>query len=316
MNIAGWEFVVGITYTFATNILTVNMPAGAHWVIAKNPTNLHAIYTNLTNTMNLFGPYGGTLANGGERIVLAAADYDVVEGVTERLNVPVSDVNYFDGGKWGNWSDGLGSSLELIDPEGDAHHPPNWADSNDTGESLWTAIEYNGPLGESLGPIVNDRLIIGIQGLGECLVDEVEVRVDNGPNLVANGGFESGLAGWELQGSHDFSTVENEGFVGSKSLRVRASARVDNQSNRILSPPFPSPISPGPHTVSIRAKVRWLRGFPEVLVRLHGSATEAYGRMSLPRKLGTPGVVNSTPHRKCRAGRLRRETFSRAAADE
>ncbi len=293
-NIAGWEFVVGITYTFATNPLTISMPAGAHWVIAKNPANLATIHTNLTNTMNLFGPYGGTLANGGERIVLAAADYDLVGGVNEKLNVPVSDVNYGDGGKWGNWSDGLGSSLEFIDPEGDVHHPSNWADSNDSNESLWTAVEYNGPLGESLGAIVNDRLIVGLQGLGECLLDEVEVRVDNGPNLVPNGGFESGLTGWEMQGSHDFSTLENQGFVGSKSLHVRASSRVDNQSNRILSPPFPGPIPPGPHTVSIRAKVRWLRGFPEVLVRLHGSATEAYGRMSLPRKLGTPGVVNST----------------------
>src|SRR6185436_20678935 len=45
---------------------------------------------------------------------------------------------------------------------------------------------------------------------------------------------------------------------------------------------------------SIRAKVRWFRGQPEVLLRLHGSATEAYGRLSLPRKLGTPGAVNST----------------------
>jgi hypothetical protein len=75
---------------------------------------------------------------------------------------------------------------------------------------------------------------------------------------------------------------------------VRAGSRGDNQSNRILSPPLASAIPPGPHQVSIRAKVRWLRGFPELLLRLHGSATEAYGRMSLPRKLGTPGVVNST----------------------
>src|SRR6185295_8834967 len=83
------------------------------------------------------------------------------------------------------------------------------------------------------------------------------------------------------------------GFAGSKSLHVRAGSRGDNQSNRILSMPFASPIPPGTTTISIRAKVRWFRGFPEVLLRLHGSATEAYGRMALPRKLGTPGAVNS-----------------------
>jgi hypothetical protein len=194
--------------------------------VARNPTNLFAIYSNL-NTNNTFGPYDGTLANGGERVLFTAADYDNVQnpggGTTiEKLPVPVSDVNYGDGGKWGNWSDGLGSSLELIDPEADQQLPSNWADSNDTTESLWTSIEFNGPAGETLGTPVNERIIIMLQGIGECLVDEVEVRVDNGPNLVVNGGFESGLDGWALQGSHDFSTVENEGFDGAKSLHLRA----------------------------------------------------------------------------------------------
>lgn len=296
VNLAGWEFFVGISYTFPTNPLTI-MPPGAHWVIGRNLTNLMGIYTNLSTNVNLFGPYTGTLANRGERVTLGAADYDLVnQGGGEmnlRLNVPVSEVTYGDGGKWGHWSDGQGSSLELIDPESDERHSSNWADSNDTGESLWTAIEYNGPLGPSLGPVVNDSIIIMAQGVGEFLVDEVEVRADGGPNLVANGGFESGLAGWSLQGSHDQSGIENEGFGGTKSLRVRAGSRGDNQSNRILSAPFASPIPPGAQTVSIRAKVRWLRGHPEALLRLHGSATEAYGRMSLPRRLGSPGMVNS-----------------------
>jgi hypothetical protein len=296
VNVSGWEVIIGISYVFSTNSITSNMPAGAYWVIAKNPTNLMGIYTNL-NTNNTFGPYGGTLANGGERLSFAAADYDLVtvsnQTVNERLQVPISDVIYGDGGKWANWSDGQGSSLELIDPEADTHHPSNWADSNDTGESQWTAIEWTGPVGETLGTPVNDSLIIMLEGLGECLVDEVEVRVDNGPNLVANGSFESGLSGWILEGSHDFSTVENEGFAGSKSLHVRAGSRGDNQSNRILSAPLASAIPPNAQNVSLRAKTRWLRGHPELLLRLHGSATEAYGRMALPRKLGTPGMANS-----------------------
>src|SRR5436190_2782220 len=293
-NIAGYEFVVGIAYAFPTNSLTMNMPPGAHWVVARNPANLAAIYSNLSTNVNLFGPFTGTLANGGERVALACADYDNVNNVSVKLNVVVSDFIYGDGGKWGNWGDGAGSSLELIEPEADPHFPSNWADSNDTGESLWTAIEYNGPLGETLGSPVNDSLIIMHQGVGECLVDEVEVRIDGGPNLVSNGGFEGGLNGWTLQGSHDFSVIENTGFAGTKSMRLRAASRGDNQSNRILSAPFAHAISAGPHQVSIRAKVRWLRGFPEILFRLHGSATEAYGRMNLPRRPGSPGTTNST----------------------
>src|SRR6185369_10771873 len=135
-------------------------------------------------------------------------------------------------------------------------------------------------------------LIIIVQGVGECLLDEVEVRANNGPNLVASGGFENGLTDWALQGSHDFSSVENTGFAGTKSLHVRAGSRGDNQSNRILSTPFATPVPPGA-IVSLRAKVKWSRGHPEILLRLHGGGAEAYGRMALPRKLGTPGAANS-----------------------
>ena len=295
VNLGGWEFIIGITYVFPTNAHTIIAPGG-FLVVAKNPTNLFAIYSNL-NTNNTVGPYSGTLGNGGERLTLAAADYDTVQmgtsNVEVKLNVPVSDVIYGDSGKWGNWSDGDGASLELIDPEADTHLPSNWADSDDTGESQWTAIEWTGPLGETLGPVVNDSIIIMMQGLGECLVDEVEVRVDNGPNLVANGGFEDGLTGWTLQGSHDFSTIENSGFAGNQSLHVRAGSRGDNQSNRILSAPFATPFPANPGVVSIRAKAKWLRGHPELLVRLHGGGAEAYGWLALPRKLGTPGTVNS-----------------------
>ena len=289
VNLLEWEFVTGISYLFPTNVI---IAPGGYVVVARNPTNLFAIYTNL-NTSNTFGPYTGTLANGGERLTLASADYDVVGGTNERLAVVVSDLVYGDGGKWGFWSDGQGSSLELIDPDADVRHPSNWADSSDVSESLWTAIEATVPLGETLGTPINDSLIVMLQGIGECLVDELEVRVDGGPNLVANGGFESGLSAWSLQGSHDFSTIENEGFVGTKSLHVRAGSRGDNQSNRLLSSPFASPIPPNAGSVSLRAKVKWLRGHPEILLRLHGSATEAFGRMALPRRLGSPGQVNS-----------------------
>jgi hypothetical protein len=294
VNLSAWSFLVGISYIFPNN--TPPMPPGAYWVMAKSPTNLFTIYSNL-NSANTFGPYTGTLANGGERILLTSADYDtiLVNGtrVEAKLDVPISELIYGDGGKWGDWSDGRGSSLELIDVEADEHFPSNWADSDDTGESLWTAIEYTGPVGETLGTAINDRLIILLQGIGECLVDEVEVRVDNGPNLVVNGGFEAGLEGWRLQGSHDFSTLEGSGFAGGKSLHVRAGSRGDNQSNRILSAPLAHPVPADAKNVSIRAKARWVRGHPELLLRLHGSATEAFSWLTLSKKLGTPGLPNS-----------------------
>src|SRR6185503_14461745 len=46
-------------------------------------------------------------------------------------------------------------------------------------------------------------------------------------------------------------------------------------------------------TATLRARVRWLRGTPEILLRLKGNYLEAFGRLSVPANLGTPGAVNS-----------------------
>ena len=35
--------------------------------------------------------------------------------VTNNVDIVVNEVTYHDGGRWGQWSDGGGSSLELID---------------------------------------------------------------------------------------------------------------------------------------------------------------------------------------------------------
>ncbi|HXT41180.1 MAG TPA: lamin tail domain-containing protein [Candidatus Angelobacter sp.] len=48
-----------------------------------------------------------------------------------------------------------------------------------------------------------------------------------------------------------------------------------------------------PQTATLRFKARWLRGWPEVLLRVHGNWLEATGRLPLPANLGTPGAPNS-----------------------
>ncbi len=46
-------------------------------------------------------------------------------------------------------------------------------------------------------------------------------------------------------------------------------------------------------TATLRAKVRWLKGHPEILLRLHGNWLEAAGEMLTTRAFGSPGGVNS-----------------------
>src|SRR5206468_12834111 len=147
---------------------------------------------------------GGRLKHGGERVALARPEPHVTTNalggfVTNILNVVVDEVSYIGGGRWGVWSGGGGSSLELIDPHSNHRLPSNWADSDETHKAPWTTIETTDRLdngqGYNGGPI--DNLQIGLLGEGECLLDNVEVvNVADGVNRIANSTFETNLNGW------------------------------------------------------------------------------------------------------------------------
>ena len=63
------------------------------------------------------------------------------------LHITVNDVTYGTGGRWGQWSAGGGSSLELIDPNGNTRLAANWGDSDETQKSAWTNIESHRRVG-------------------------------------------------------------------------------------------------------------------------------------------------------------------------
>ena len=50
------------------------------------------------------------------------------------------------GGRWGDWADGGGSSLEVVDPRADKRLADNWADSDETTKAQWVTIEHTGVL--------------------------------------------------------------------------------------------------------------------------------------------------------------------------
>lgn len=295
-DLSGWKFTDGIDFTFPPN--TIVAPDG-YLVVAKNKTNLLAHYPNLNNA-NTVGDYAGTLKNGGERLALS---YPEVHQRTNDLGVAVSntvyavadEVTYVKGGRWGSWSAGGGSSLELIDARSNHRLPSNWADSDETAKSTWTTIEGAGMLdfGAPQDGQIN-RLELITLGEGECLVDNVEVLNNTGANMLATGNqnFEAGIGNWTPQGNHIQSSIEgNEGFGSARSLHVRATGRGDTGANRIRVALTGAMTANS--TGTIRAKVRWLRGWPELVLRLKGNSLEATGRMNVPQNLGTPGARNS-----------------------
>jgi regulation of enolase protein 1 (concanavalin A-like superfamily) len=293
VDLAGWRFVAGITYNFPSNSV---LAPNAYFVIAKNAARLTANHPGVLSPANTFGDFDGSLANKGERLALAMPDVAYTTNsqnqvTTNRVYVVVDEVTYGTGGSWGKWHNEGGSSLELIDPRADRRLAFNWGDSDETAKAPWTTIQYSGPM-DNGADTANFFEVLAL-GEGEYLLDDAEVIVNGNNSLTpANSTFESGLGSWQSRGTHVRSTLSNSGGVGgSRCLHIRASARGDAIANRNLCP-IPA-VSLSANPVTLRAKVRWLRGWPELLLRLHGNYIEAVDKLQLPSNLGTPGARNS-----------------------
>ncbi|HTD68326.1 MAG TPA: lamin tail domain-containing protein, partial [Candidatus Limnocylindria bacterium] len=273
VNLGRWQFTAGVDYTFPANTL---IAPGSYVVVAKNRNRMLANYANL-NATNVFGNFDGSLRNNGERLALSMPDEIITTNgavlATNTLYIVVNEVGYGRGGRWGQWSHGGGSSLELIDSNSDNRQVQNWADSDETAKSSWVSVfhqelmDHVYPVGTT-GNQLNEVQIM-ILGAGEALVDDLEVHAENptGPNLVANGTFAS-LGGWLIQGNHVRSSLEPAGPNNpSSSLRIRATSGGDNGANRVETD-LTATLAANTQG-SIRAKLRWLRGQREVLLRLH-----------------------------------------------
>jgi hypothetical protein len=291
VNLSGWRLEDGISFTFPAN---TTIPANGYLVVARDAARLRSNYANLTSE-NMVGNFSGRLARSGERVALAKPDTNITVDAngairTNLFYIAVEEVSYGDGGRWGEWSDGGGSSLERIDARADSRQASNWADSDETQKSAWTTVTRTGRL--DLGNVAADQLQVLLQGSGECLIDDVEVVTSAGANVVPNSTFETGSAGWFAEGTQSLSSWEqSDGFNSARSFHVRAVERGDNQVNRIRANLSQSLAANS--TATIRAKVRWLKGHPEVLFRLRGNWLDVPGIMNLPKNPGTPGARNS-----------------------
>ncbi|HEY5911014.1 MAG TPA: lamin tail domain-containing protein [Verrucomicrobiae bacterium] len=288
VDVGYWRFVDGIAFMIPPGTV---IPAGGYLVVARDRANVLSKYPQL-NAVNTVGDYTGELSDHGERLVLASPD---------DLRLPfqdfviVDEVTYSDG--WGRWSDGGGSSLELIDAHADNALGPNWEGSDETAKAPWTDIEYTGVIDNQAGTM--EELQVFCPQSGECLLDKIELqKAGEAINRVNNSDFESGLSGWELLGSHERSSLETtEGYASNRSLHVRATSqgRCTISIYRItydrLSTPVAPPL-PG-ETFTIRAKGRWIAGWPYIVIGVKGHALEAVGALALPPNLGTPGLPNS-----------------------
>lgn len=292
-DLTQWKLTGGVDFTFPNG--TIVEPR-SYFVIARNRTHLFRNYPNI-NPAIVAGDYNGVLSNQGERLELSYPDTIITtnssgQRSTNTVYVLADQVEFGTGGRWGKWSDGGGSSLELINPDADNALAPSWADSDETKKAPWTAVEVTGRLENGSGGFPATQLHVIMMGVGECLLDDVEVLRPGQANLVSNGALNSSTAGWVFQGTHRLSGFEpTGGNLGTGCLRIRATGRGDTGANRIRAG-FSSTLNNG-ESATIRAKARWLAGNPEMLLRLRGNWLEAPVRLQTPSNPGTPGDRNS-----------------------
>ncbi|HEY2952433.1 MAG TPA: lamin tail domain-containing protein, partial [Verrucomicrobiae bacterium] len=291
VNLGGWRIRDAVSFTIPANTF---LPAGGYLVIARNAARLRTNYAGLT-AGNCLGNFSGSLANGGERVALNFPDeitgtnqFGQLE--TNTIHITSDEVTYATGGRWGTYSAGGGSSLELEDARADSRLAPNWADSDESAKSGWVTVQTTGVMDNGWADAY--QLHVTLQGAGEALLDDVEVIPAGSTNVIGNGTFESGAGGWTFQGNHNQTSWEpGEGYNSTRALHLRATGRGDSGANRVRTQ-LPYTLAPGT-TVTLRAKVRWLKGNPSILLRLRGNWLEAPGYILTAHNLGSPGAQNS-----------------------
>lgn len=108
IDLSGFAFVTGIRHTFREGTV---LDPGDYLVVAKDLKHIALHY----GSVRRYGPFEGKLDNGGELIELVDADGNLVDRV-----------KYNDDPPWDTTADGLGPSLELVDPTRNNDIHDNW----------------------------------------------------------------------------------------------------------------------------------------------------------------------------------------------
>jgi hypothetical protein len=124
VDLSDWTFSDGVEYIFPTGTI---LPVGGYLVVACDPARVEALY----GIGDAFGPYGGRLSNGGERVALSDAG-----------GVLVDEVTYSDTTPWPAAPDGDGPSLELVNPAFDNDRFCAWQPSVENGTPGTTNSVY------------------------------------------------------------------------------------------------------------------------------------------------------------------------------
>ncbi len=279
LDLSGFRFTDGIVFEFPEGTM---LAPGAFLVVAREP----AFVCETHRIENATGPFGGALANDGERLAIADARGNLAD-----------EVRYYDGGRWPAYADGGGSSLELRDPAADNGAAEAWAASDESGKSAWRTYAYTGIAAADRGPTRWREFVMGMLDAGEILIDDVSVlkRPSTAPaEILQNVTFDDGALKWRIIGTHRLSRGQDDpDNAAQKVLRLVATGPTEHMHNHAETTlkSAESVVNGTEYGISFRAK--WLAGSNLLNTRLYFSRLARTTALDVPAARGTPGAGNT-----------------------
>jgi hypothetical protein len=294
VDLGNWELDGAVSFAFPPGTM---VDPGEYVLVARDPGALAARLPGA----RILGQFSGKLADGGDFLRLE-----------DRAANPADEVHYYDGGRWPEFADGGGSSLELRDPSADNAIAEAWAASDESAAAGWQTITYRGSgrvPAASNDPSGYNELLMGLLDSGEFLLDDVSVIEDPdgaARQLIQNGGFDADALGslptaWRVvgnHGDHGRTVVAVDPANGSnRVLHVVATGPQwhlhDHLETTLKSGGSYVTINPNKdYEISFRA--RWITGSPQLNSRLYFNRLARTHILSPSATSGTPGTANST----------------------
>jgi hypothetical protein len=278
VDLSGWDFEDGLTFVFPPG---TSLATGERACVVRDA----ALFSAAHPAARVLGTFVGSLSRTGEHLVLRDARRNTVD-----------EVRYFDSGRWPEYADGGGASLELRDLDSDNMHAGAWAASDESSHTAWRTYTYTGTAAASNGGPDGqwNEFNMGIMAAGEIWIDDLSV-IENPPGAatqkISDSGFNNATA-WRRRGNHRHSQVIPEpGNPGNSILRIVATGPTEHMHNQIETT-LTSSVSNG-QTYQISFRARWLAGGNQLHTRCYFNRVARVNVIDRVQNPGTPGTVNS-----------------------
>ena len=268
VDLSGWEFVEGIDFTFAEGTI---MAPGSYLVVAANKDWINENYTGV----QVIGNFRNNLANEGELLRLEDQNGNLAD-----------EVNYKVGGDWPHWTNGDGSSLELIHPFADNDLPTSWHDSDESKKTEFQEFSFSGIYHSLSVPRLDKELWVHLVGDAHVILKDIEL-LRNGSDILQNANRRTtngrGETGWLPQGTHHASYFENGNF------HLISDGHGDNRANKAE---IQVNALNKNDALTLKFKARWVKGKPRLVFKTFEDSFVSTFRLPISNNLGSPGKAN------------------------